>query len=122
MDFRSVMGDCSRAAGRVRRSAGRHCLVALVFVLSAFAFSAHIHTNAGAQQTEDGLIRQALAEYQAGRIEPAIELLREASKLAPANPYAAPLPRTPCCTRPTPSSHEAQDLMESVQDKVPDES
>jgi tetratricopeptide (TPR) repeat protein len=93
-------------------------LAVLAFAVFAFVLQAGAQQNAAAQQTEDGLIRQALAEYQAGRIEPAIELLREACKLAPANPYAR-LYLGLLVYQTDPSSQEAQDLMVSVQDKFP---
>ena len=93
-------------------------LAVLVFAVTALVLQAAAQQNALPQQTEDSLIRQALAEYQAGRIEPAVGLLRDALKLAPTNPYAR-LYLGLFIYQTNPSSLEAQDLMASVQEKFP---
>lgn len=68
--------------------------------------------------TEDGLIREALADYQADRIDAAIGKLRQAHTTQPDNPYAR-LYLGLLLYQKAAKSLEAQEMMESVLDRFP---
>jgi len=74
--------------------------------------------NPTIEQSADTLIKGAIAAYQSGRLEVAIDKLRQAHKVAPANPHAR-LYLGLLLYQMDPSSVEAQGLMESVLDQFP---
>jgi len=74
--------------------------------------------NPAVEQSADTLIKEALAAYQSGRLEVAVEKLRQAHKVAPANPHAR-LYLGLLLYQEDSSSVEAQGLMESVLDQFP---
>ncbi len=69
-------------------------------------------------QGADTLIKDALAAYQSGHVDAAIEKLRQAHKAAPSNPSAR-LYLGILLYQKDPASPEAQGLMESVLDRYP---
>ncbi len=69
-------------------------------------------------QTPDTLIKDALAAYQSGHVDAAIEKLRQAHKAEPSNPSAR-LYLGILLYQKDPASLEAQGLMESVLDRYP---
>jgi tetratricopeptide (TPR) repeat protein len=73
---------------------------------------------AGQGQSAEALIRDALAAYQSGQLEVAIEKLRQARKAAPSNPNAR-LYLGILLYQKDSASMEAQSLMESVLDRYP---
>jgi tetratricopeptide (TPR) repeat protein len=74
--------------------------------------------NPTVEQSADTLIKGAIAAYQSGRLEVAIDKLRQAYKAAPANPHAH-LYLGLLLYQKDSSSLEAQGLMESVLDQFP---
>jgi tetratricopeptide (TPR) repeat protein len=69
-------------------------------------------------QAEDLLIKEALAAYQSGQLNEAVDKLRQAYKAAPGNAYAR-LYLGLLLYQYDPAGKEAQDLMESVIDRFP---
>ncbi len=101
-----------RHASRVIRHSSFLIFITLLF-LSALPIPAEPHPL---QQSADTLIKEALAEFQSGRLEPAIEKLRAAYKGQPQNPFAR-LYLGLLLYQQDPGSLEAQGLMESVADR-----
>jgi tetratricopeptide (TPR) repeat protein len=92
-------------------------LIALLGLLSP-DLPAQARTTKAPAETEDALIKDALAAYRAGRMDEAVGKLREAHRARPEDPYAR-LYLGLLLYQKDSRSTEAQEMMESVLDRFP---
>jgi tetratricopeptide (TPR) repeat protein len=100
----------------IRHSSFLVAIALLCFLIPALP--AQTGSTGKVVQSEDTLIKEALAAYQVGQLDIAIDKLRQARKTAPANAYAR-LYLGLLLYQKDSSSLEAQGLMESVLDRFP---
>jgi len=89
-----------------------------VWFLAAPVLCGQTRAGTPVPQSEDPLIREALAAFQSGELDAAIRKLRQAHEIAPANSYAS-LYLGLMLYQKNSGSLESQRLMESVLDKFP---
>ncbi len=120
-ELRMTYDDC-RPACFYSSSVIRHpsCWIfALLLVSVISALPGQTRPTRTAVQSEDTLIKEALAAYQSGQTDIAIDKLRQAHKAEPDNSYAR-LYLGLLLYQKDPASLEAQGLMESVLDRFPE--
>jgi tetratricopeptide (TPR) repeat protein len=119
-ELRFTIGDLKRSVGQspiVNRQSSIWIAIALL-CLWISSVAAKTRATMVEVQSEDALIKEALAAYQTGQLEIAIDKLRRAHKTAPANAYAR-LYLGLLLYQKDSGSLEAQGLMESVLDRFP---